>query len=202
MNKDQKNPEKEILEGIFSHDNNAWEKFIDVYGRLIYYSIHKTTLRKGIKIIEHDLEDLYQDFLLSLIEKNFKKLRSFRFECSLKTWLTILATRFTLIYANKAMNKPQPKPLATEYEKVQSIIESLRDQGLDPEGNFEEKENRRLIQTFIEKLDPINKVIFNLYFLEEKTAKEIISAKAIPRATVYRKISNLQKDFLDFYRNS
>ena len=199
--KDQKNCEKEILHGIFHCDNKAWESFINTYGRLIYYSIHKTAFRKRIKITEHDLEDIYQDFLLSLLEKDFKKLRSFRFECSLKTYLTILAPRFTLIWVNKVISKPQPKPLASEYEKVQIIIESVRDTGLAPDENFEEKEIEELIQKFTEGLDQLNKDIFTLHFIEEKTAKEIIFLKGLPRATVYRKINNLRNDLLDFYRS-
>jgi len=201
VNKVQKNLEKEMLHGIFHYDNKAWERFINTYGRLIYYSIHKTAFRKRIKITEHDLEDIHQDFLLSLLEKDFKKLRSFRFECSLKTYLTILATRFTLIWVNKTINKPQPKPLATEYEKVQNIIESVRDTRLAPDENFEEKEIEELIQKFIKRLDQLNKDIFTLHFIEEKTAKEIISLKGLPRATVYRKINNLRTDLLNFYRS-
>jgi len=201
VNKDQKNLEKEILHGIFHYDNKAWERFINIYGRLIYYSINKTTFRKGIIITKDDREDIYQDFFRSLLEKDFKKLKSFRFECSLKTYLTILATRFTLIWVDKIINKPQPKPLATEYEKVQNIIESLRDRGLAPDENFEEKEIEELIQNFIKTLDQLNKDIFTLHFIEEKTAKEIISLKNLPRATVYRKINNLRNDLLHFYRS-
>lgn len=201
MNNNQKNLEKEILHGIFHCDNKAWERFINNYGRLIYYSVQKTVFRKRVKITQHDLEDIYQDFLLSLLEKDFKKLRSFRFEASLKTYLIVLANRFTLIWVNKVISKPQPKPLASEYEKVQNIIESVRDTGLAPDENFEEKEIEELIQKFTEGLDQLNKDIFTLHFIEEKTAKEIISLKGLPSATVYRKINNLRNDLLSFYRS-
>ena len=201
MNKDQKNLEKKILHGIFNNNNKAWEQFIDAYGKFIYYTIRKTVSKKGIKTTEYDLEDIHQDFLLSLIEKDFKKLRSFRFEASLKTYLIVLANRFTLIWVNKTINKPQPKPLATEYEKVQNIIESVRDRGLAPDENLEEKEIKELIQKFIKGINQLNKDIFILHFIEEKTAKEIISLKGLPRATVYRKINNLREDLFNFYQS-
>ena len=77
----------------------------------------------------------------------------------------------------------------------------MQDTRLAPDENFEEKEIEELIQKFTEGLDQLNKDIFILHFIKEKTAKEIISLKGLPRATVYRKIKNLRKDLLNFYRS-
>lgn len=197
----QRDIEKEILQGIFKHDDTCWKKLIDIYGRLIFHNVRKTIFRKGIRIPDHDLEDLYQDFLLSLIENDFKKLKSFRFECSLKTWLILLSTRFVLICVNKIFSQPLPKILDGDPEKIQNIIESIQDQRLLPDENLEDEEIRGLMNNFIERLDEIDRDIFLLFFVKKKPPKEIISIMEIPRATIYRKIKIFQKDFLIFYRS-
>ena len=87
-------------------------------------------------------------------------------------------------------------PVSAPETEVLIYLLSIQDE------HFEEKEIEGLIQKFIEGLDDqLNKDIFILHFIKEKTPKEIISVKDIPRATVYRKINHLRNNLLNFYRN-
>lgn len=200
VSEERKAIEKDILNGIFHYDDKAWERFIDEYEKSIYYSIRKTVFRRGIKIPEEDINDLYLDFLLSLLEKNFDKLRRFegRHNSSLKTYLWTLASNYTKNWIDKLINHPFPQIYGNCFEEVINIV---RDYKSRPDESIEEKEVENSFYAFQEMLDTVKKNILSL-LLEEKSPKEIIKILGIPRATVYRKIKELKTDLLNVFNKN
>ena len=88
--------EKELLERIRRGEKKAWEEFVEFYARLIYYAIRRTLEKKGRKELLREVDDIFQAFFIHLAEDNARRLRGFSGNCSLASWIRILAINFTL----------------------------------------------------------------------------------------------------------
>jgi len=84
-------------------DKRAWDEFIDKYSRLIYNYIHSVLKIKGSHFTQENINDLFQEIILSLVKDNFKKLSSFKAKngCSLASWLRQVTVNFTIDYLRK-----------------------------------------------------------------------------------------------------
>ena len=88
--------ESQLLDRIKKGEKQAWEEFVDLYARLIYYVIRRTLEKKGRKELLREVDDIFQAFFIHLAEDNARRLTSFSGNCSLASWIRILAINFTL----------------------------------------------------------------------------------------------------------
>lgn len=109
-----KEDEKALLQDVFSGSQGAFEAFLERYRALIYSVFYG----KGFDFPRDYIEDLYQAFVLALTKDDYHKLRAFtgRNNCSLATFLQIVATRFALDELRKWKRHP-------------------RGRGMDPDGD-------------------------------------------------------------------
>ncbi|MFA5096182.1 MAG: sigma-70 family RNA polymerase sigma factor [Candidatus Omnitrophota bacterium] len=79
-------------------DNQSWNEFLARYSRLIYKYI-RSVLNSHPASQGHG-DDVFQALLTSLIQDDYKKLKSFRGKngCTLASWLRQVSINFTLSY--------------------------------------------------------------------------------------------------------
>lgn len=85
-------------------DNQSWDEFLKRYSRLIYKYIHSVLNSKNILASNQDhVDDIFQEFLSSLIQDDYKKLKSFKARngCSLASWLRQVTVNLTLDYLRR-----------------------------------------------------------------------------------------------------
>ena len=77
--------EQALIAGCLRRDKAAGDAFVLQYSKLAYSTIRKTLTLHHIFPQDDIVEDLHQEFLLSLCENDFRKLRQFKGErgCSL-----------------------------------------------------------------------------------------------------------------------
>lgn len=197
----QRELQTEILNGIFRYDEKAWERFIDEYSGIIRYSIYRTAIIKGMEISKDKVYDLFIDFLVTLIEKDFRKLKAYdgRDNASLVTFLCVCASNYTI----NCINKEKKRPFSALFSNMsEEFTENIRDTRPDSEDSIYEKEKEKekikLINEYRGTLNPTEKEIFD-YILAGKTPKEIGNIlNHIPISTVYRKIKKIKDGFIDF----
>lgn len=100
--------EKTLIAGCLKGEKGAWDDFVLQYSALVYHAI-KSTCRSFHAVSDSSLaEDLYQEFFVSILRDDFKKLRQFRgdHDCSLASWLRVIATRLTVDFLRK--REPDP----------------------------------------------------------------------------------------------
>ena len=87
--------EKTLLAGCLNREKTAWDAFVLQYSSLVYHTIRKTFSLYHTEPRTELVEDLFQEFFVSLLRDNFKKLRQFRGDqgCSLASWLRLVASR-------------------------------------------------------------------------------------------------------------
>jgi RNA polymerase sigma factor (sigma-70 family) len=97
--------EKQLLEDVFARVPGAFEQLLQRYRALVFSVFHSP----GFDVPRDQLDDLFQSFVVALASRDFRKLRSFegRNDCSLATFLQVVATRFALDERRRWRRQPR-----------------------------------------------------------------------------------------------
>ena len=131
--------EKTLLAGCLRGDKAAWDAFVQQYSALVYHTIRKTLTLHHADRRDDVMEDLAQEFFVSLLRDRCKKLRQFRGDrgCTVASWLRVIASRLTIDYlrqqrppdvqASDAIPADQPDAPAAliEHEQAQLLAKAL-----------------------------------------------------------------------------
>lgn len=95
----------EFVRRCLNQDRRAWGEFVDKYSNLIYKYLLSTLISHGIApaAARQNAEDLFQQVLLSLVNNDFQRLKSFqgRNNCSLASWLRIISTNCAIDFLRR-----------------------------------------------------------------------------------------------------
>lgn len=80
----------ELLEECAAGSNDAWTEFLDRYGRLLRFVIRKSA---SAGTPNNDLDELYDEIIAWLFEKQGRVLRTYRGDSKLSSWLGVVVTR-------------------------------------------------------------------------------------------------------------
>jgi RNA polymerase sigma factor (sigma-70 family) len=167
--------DKYLIEKVLSGNTSAFSSIIKNTERLVAQIVFKM-----ITNIE-DREDIAQDIYL----KVFNKLESFKFQSKLSTWIGQIAYNTCLNYLEKK------KLIFLEYnfdnESQDEALENFSSTiNLDNETEKQlfQKELSEILIIEIGKLQPIYKVLINLYHNEELSYIEISQITQLPEGTV------------------
>ncbi len=173
--------EKKLLGACLKGEKSAWDTFVLQYSSLVYHTI-KTTLSLYHTEPRPDIvEDLFQDFFLSLIRDNFAKLRQFRGErgCSLASWLRVIASRQTIDFLRR-----QETSTARALENSPSDLP-------DPPGSMLDQEKNKLLSQVMETLPPRDRLFIDLYFRQALPPQEIAAILRVAPSAVYTQKSRI-----------
>ncbi|MBP1676447.1 MAG: polymerase, sigma-24 subunit, subfamily [Bacteroidetes bacterium] len=163
---------KKILDG----DTNLFSYFLNSYSHSVFTLIVRVVQSK------EDAEELTQDTFL----KAFRKLDTYRGDCSFSTWL------FRIGY-NTAISAVRKKkivfPAIDEY-----VIDTVADEDVDRllAGNDSE-ELLIHMEKAIEKLNPDEKALITLYYLENNPVQELAQVFGITPDNVKVKLHRTRK---------
>ena len=95
--------EKTLIAGCLGGEKAPWDSFVLQYSNLVYHTIKKTLVCHHTDPQADIVEELYQEFFVSLLRNDYKKLRQFSGarDCSLATWLRIVTARLTIDFVRK-----------------------------------------------------------------------------------------------------
>ena len=167
--------DKYLIEKVLGGNTDSFSIIIKNTERLVAQIVFKMITNN------EDRKDIVQDIYL----KAFKKLESFKFQSKLSTWIGQIAYNTCLNYLEKKKliflkynfdNETQDEAL----EKFNSKI----DFDNETEKQLFQKELSDIIIIEIEKLQPIYKVLINLYHNEELSYIEISQITQLPEGTV------------------
>ncbi|MFA6217660.1 MAG: RNA polymerase sigma factor [Candidatus Omnitrophota bacterium] len=155
-------------------DKQAWDEFISKYSRLIYNYIYSVLRSKGTDHLSGDMvNDLFQEIILSLVEDNFKKLRSFKSRngCSFATWLR-------QIVVNRTIDHIRGRKDHISISDEQALDEEfLSDDSLSVSRGVFDKEKFVLLKDCIARLDTDERFFLEMYInqgLSLDTLKELL----------------------------
>jgi RNA polymerase sigma factor (sigma-70 family) len=140
--------EKLLIDRVLAAEPGAFDDFLERYRALIYSVLYS----RGFRFPNDFLDDIYQSFVLAVAKDSFRKLRAFqgRNNCSLATFLQIVATRFALDELRKFKRHPRGRGMASDDEEISLQI-------ADPRGNTPLLENLNS-----ERIDLFHNLLFDL----------------------------------------
>jgi len=135
-------------------------------------------LRLALRIggSERDAQDIYQEALT----KAYKKLATFRFECSFSTWLYRIATNVCLDYLRNNRKRKENSPIAVNAQgEEHDLLDQIPDpHAANPEQHLLNQELADHIADALRALAPRERMVFELkhyHGVRLRTAAAILS---------------------------
>jgi RNA polymerase sigma factor (sigma-70 family) len=173
--------ENALIAGCLRSDKAAWDSFVLQYSNLVYHTIKKTLSLHHVDPRADLVEDLYQEFFLSLLRNNYKKLRQFKgaHGCSLTSWVRILAARSTIDFLRKQT------PTSGEVAGV------LTRHSSDPAEPLLNEEQERLLNQAIQTLSPRDRILLDLCYRQALPSEKVAALLKTSVNAVYTQKSRV-----------
>ena len=179
MKKDEAHIIKEILDGKTAN----YEYFLDRYGQQVFVLIDR------IVSCQEDAEELTQDVFL----KAFQQLSSFKAESSFSTWIYRIATNVAI----SAVRKRRDEAIRLD----NSVFANLSDTQVDEALEDESEEQLQRLQRAMENLEPDERALITLYYLEEKPLAEVAFILGLTEGNARVKLHRIRKKLYVFIKS-
>ena len=182
--------DRDLLKRCLNHEAGSWNEFVDRFLGLIYHVINHASHLRSVTLRPEDVEDLAADVLLQIVSHDYAVLRQFRKECSLATYLTVIARRICVQElakraAAREVQAPTDGRVLAEAEPEEQPRAAV---GLD---TLEE------VAKLLKKLPSRERKVVRLFYLEGRTYEEISAALDIPVNTIGPILSRARKKLRD-----
>ena len=183
--------DKSIVDLCISRDASAWSTFVDRFSKLVYWAIKDKLSKWNYHFIEQDVEDIYQDFFISLWEKD--KLAEIKDRSHISAWLVMVAGNMSIDYFRRKKNEPTKISLPIFQEAFSDKREGIEDQMPaylhsgskdDPSRTAHLKELNQVLTLTIDSLPPRERQAITLCYFYGKKHREIAQLLKISINTV------------------
>ena len=184
--------EKALLSGCVHGDKAAWDAFVVQYSSLVYHTIRKTLSLYHVEARQELIEDLFQEFFLSILRDDFRKLRQFRGErgCSLASWLRLVAARLTIDF------------LRQQGLRTVEVPENLPSAEADPSDSLMDTEQAARLTQALEELPPRDRLFLEFYYRKGLSPEEIAAILKVSVSAVYTQKSRILAKLREILRNT
>ena len=173
--------EKTLIDGCLLGEKTAWDAFVQQYSNLVYHTIRKTLTLQHAESRDDAVDDLYQEFFVSLLKDNCKKLSQFRGDggCTLASWLRVVASRLTIDFLRK-----QPAPTV-------EVTEAFASDEADTSNSLIDREKEMSLSQALDGLSPRDRLIIQLSFRQALPPEEIAAILKMSLGAVYTQKSRV-----------
>jgi RNA polymerase sigma-70 factor (ECF subfamily) len=184
--------EKTLIAGCLRSEKAAWDSFVRQYSNLVYHTIKKTLIRHHRDPHADVVEELYQEFFVSLLRNGCKKLLQFRgtHGCSLASWLRIVTTRLTIDFIRKQALPSGELPSAV-----------LR-HSPDPAEPLINEEQEKLLNHVIRSLPARDRILLDLCYRQALATEEIAAFLNTSVNAIYAQKSRVLEKIREVLRKS
>ncbi len=167
----------ELVQQVLSGNENAFRFLVAKHERLVLHVVGR------IIQSEDDIKDVCQEVFI----KVFQKLKRFRGESRLSTWIATIAYNTSISYIRK-----KKKLLEHSYDEQPAIINGEEDASLN-QGMIEKEEIKKYLLQTIEELPVHYRTVLTLFHLEEFSYREIEQITGMPEGTIKSYLSRARK---------
>jgi len=170
--------EEALLHRCLEGESSAWEEFLQRYRPVIERAVRFTFLRCVYRIPHADVENIVQDLLARLYERDCRRLRSYQGLCPFAAWLKSLAVRITL----NAIRDEKRRGRFGGGEIDDLALLPATDEGDQP--SPEEREEIRRLEVFLDQLGPLQNTVLKMFYYDGLSYREISASLGIPVQTL------------------
>ena len=184
--------EQSLIAGCCNGDKAAWDAFVLQYSPLVYHTIKRTLVLHHADPGADLVEDLYQQFFLSILRDGFKKLRQFRGDngCALPSWLRVIAARLTIDFLRGQ------RPADAE------VTDRIASDDPDPSDPLLSEEQERLLNQALQTLSPRDRILINLSFRQGLPPEEVAAILKTSIGAVYTQKSRILAKLREILKKS
>jgi RNA polymerase sigma-70 factor (ECF subfamily) len=177
--------DRALLQRCLNREPGAWNDFVDRFLGLIYHVIHHTAHLRSVPLQPEDIEDVAAEILLQMVANDYAVLRQFRGQCSLATYLTVIARRICVheLARRSVAKEVQPSAAHPDLEDVEA----------DEEPATHGMENLEEVEKLLAKLPSREREVVRLHYLEGRSYEEISTALKIPVNSIGAILSRARK---------
>jgi RNA polymerase sigma-70 factor (ECF subfamily) len=165
--------DRQLIDKCLSRKPRAWEDFVDRFLGLVVHVINHTAQARSLRLTPEDREDLCSEVFLTIIKDDYALLKHFRGQCSLATYLCVIARRIVV----RNLLQRQADAHAGQ-ALVQHAAAHPRHDGVQRVADRDE------VERMLEELAEDEARIVRMYHLEGKTYREISAEVGMPENTV------------------
>ncbi len=167
----------ELVVQILNGNNNAFRFLVSKHERLVLHVVGRVVQR------QEDVEDICQEVFI----KVFRKLKRFKGESRLSTWIAAIAYNTSISHIRKKIRQNEHS-----YDEHPILIAAEEDDALNQK-IVEKEEAKKYLLEMIERL-PVNyRTVLTLFHLEEFSYKEIEQITGMPEGTIKSYLSRARK---------
>lgn len=187
--------DKNLLISCFRGEKAAWDAFVNRFSKLIYHSIYKAFRGMNLPCDFQVTDDIYQEVFLSLFKDDYRKLKQFKGKnnCSLTSWLRMIATRTVIDFARK-----QRSPVSLDDAPLNGkpLVETLPDKRELPDESLEKQEWYQLLMNLVQELPPKDRHLFELSYYQELPDSETAQIMNLSIGAVYMRKSRIKQKLI------
>lgn len=172
-----------LLDRCLQRAPRSWEDFVERFLGLVIHVVNHTAHSRGQAIDQPTRDDVVADVFLCLIENDFAILRRFRRQCSLHTYLTVIARRIAV-------------------GRLQTIVRTFLREGTSrstaanvPSNGSEEAriDDQEEVEKLLLRLDSRDANVVRMFHLEGRSYDEISNETGIAANTIGPLLSRARK---------
>ncbi len=164
--------DRNLIQRCLARSPRAWEDFVDRFMGLVIHVVNHTAKCRSIRLTREDRDDLASQVFLAIVGEEFAVLQRFRGECSLATYLTVVARR---VVVHQLLDRKNAAPLQG------SLEEAVGSDGEEAEQRISDREQ---VQRLLSGLQETEAAVVKMYHLEGKSYREISAATGMSENTV------------------
>ncbi len=179
--------DRNLLDRCLGRKPKAWEDFVDRFMGLVVHVTNHSAQSRSIRLSPEDREDLCAEVFLAIIKDDFAVLRHFRGQCSLATYLTVVARRVVVrdMLSRKSAARLNAGGEPNNHSPNLTPGIASADSSVDPLSDGEQRlNNREEVEKLLELLGGEEAAVVRMYHLEGKSYREISTAVGIAENSV------------------
>ena len=187
--------DRQLLQRCLDREPRAWQDFVDRFVGLVVHVVNRTAMGRGLSMDEATRDDMVAEVFLVYVRHDFAVLRRFRRQCSLATYLTIVARRVVVrrLTANSAVpgNHTSASSAGSSLGSGNlangNTVNGATNGHATPtqvNGELQRIENAEEVEHLMLRLDLREASVVRMYHLEGKSYQEISQAVGLSENTI------------------
>ncbi len=119
--------DRALADACIAGSKSAWVRLVEENRRHVRFAISRTAARYGADIDDDAIDDLESAVFLRLVVDEFRRLRQYRGDSTLRSWLKVLATNATV----DSLRKRRPSVPVGPGEELELTCRDLVTLGID-----------------------------------------------------------------------
>jgi len=168
--------DRNLLKRCLAREARAWEDFVDRFMGLVIHVTNHSAQCRSIRLSAEQREELCSEVFLAIVNHDFGVLRRFRGQCSLATYLTVVARR--VVVREMVQRKG-------EFRLAQAAMPQVATVGAESDPSVEQRAtDRDEVERLIQRLDDNEAEVVRMFHLQGMTYQQISDKVGMPENTV------------------